>query len=138
MSSVKSLAVRFYELKCGHAPTGSYLNWFVHQDYNICWWSRGGAVQTREHSFRHCSRRKDQPKTLWKTVGKATVWKAGRCRHVQISELFSMVICDQAVMDFMLATDVRKFPPRRAEERGQEEGRQEERGQEESGQEMRE
>jgi len=30
---------------------------------------------------------------------------------VQISELFSMEICDKAVMDFLAATDVGKFPP---------------------------
>ena len=54
---------------------------------------------------------------------------------MQISELFSMEICDQAVMDFLAATDVGKFPPRQAEERGQEEREQEERGQEQSGQE---
>ena len=52
-------------------------------------------------------------------------WKAGRCRHVQISELFSMEKCDQAVMDFLAATDVGKFPPKQAEERGQEERGQE-------------
>jgi len=48
--------------------------------------------------------------------GKATGWKAGRCRHVQISELFSMEKCDQAVMDFLAATDVGKFPPKQTEE----------------------
>jgi hypothetical protein len=49
---------------------------------------------------------------LWKAVGKATGWKVGRCRHVQISELFSMDECDQAVMDFLAATEVGKFPPK--------------------------
>jgi len=44
-------------------------------------------------------------------VGKATGWKAGRCRKVQVSELFSMEICDKAVMDFLAAIDVGKFPP---------------------------
>ena len=28
MTSVKSLAARVYQLKCGHAPTGGYLNRF--------------------------------------------------------------------------------------------------------------
>jgi hypothetical protein len=28
--------------------------------------------------------------------------------------------CDQAVVDFLAATDVGKFPPKRVEERGQE------------------
>jgi hypothetical protein len=39
---------------------------------------------------------------------------------VQISELFSMKKCDQAVMDFLAATDMGKFPPKQMEERGQE------------------
>jgi hypothetical protein len=56
------------------------------------------TAQTREHLFRHCSRWKDQQKTLWKEVGKATGWRAGRCRHVQVSELLSMEKCDKAVM----------------------------------------
>jgi hypothetical protein len=54
-----------------------------------------------------------------------------------MSELFSMEICAQAVMDFLAATDVGKFPPRQAEERGQEERGKEKRGQEERGQEKR-
>jgi len=82
MTSVKPLAARFYRLKSRHAPTGAYLHRFGHRENDRCWWCRGGAVQTREHLFRHCSRWKDQPTTLWKTVGKATGWKAGRCRHV--------------------------------------------------------
>jgi hypothetical protein len=68
--------------------------------------------QTREHLFHHCSRWKDQQKTLWKTVGQATGWKAGRCWHVPISELFTIEECDQAVMDFLAATEVGKFPPK--------------------------
>jgi hypothetical protein len=51
-------------------------------------------------------------------VGKTTGWKAGRCRHVQVSELFSMGKWDQTVMDFLAATDVGKFPPKRVEEWG--------------------
>ena len=58
---------------------------------------------------------KDQQKTLWKEVRKATGWRAGRCRHVQVSELLSMEKCDKAVMDFLVTTNVGKFPPKRAE-----------------------
>jgi len=114
MTSVKSLATRFYRLKCGHAPTGVYLKRFGHREDDKCWWCGGGGrtAQTREHLFRHCSRWRDQQQALWKAVGKATGWKAGRCRHVQISELFSVEECDQAVMDFLAATEVGKFPPR--------------------------
>ena len=121
MTSVKPLAARFYRLKSGHAPTGPHLKRFRHREDDMCWWCGGRAVQTREHLFRHCSLWKDQQKALWKAVGKATGWNGGRCRHVQISELFSMEKCDQAVMDFLAATDVGKFPPKQAEEHGQEE-----------------
>jgi len=41
----------------------------------------------------------------------ATGWKAGRCRRAQVSELFSMEICDMTVMDILAAIDVGKFPP---------------------------
>jgi ribonuclease HI len=72
MTSVKPLDARFSRLKCGHAPTGAYLKRFGHREDDIGWCCREGAVQTREHLFRHCSRLKDQQTTLWKTVGKAT------------------------------------------------------------------
>jgi len=121
MNSVKSLAARFYRLKSGHAPVGTYLKRFGHRDDDKCWWCGGGGreaaqTQTREHLFRHCSRWKHQQKTLWKEVGKATGWRAGRCRHLQVSELLSMEKCDKAVMDFLAATEVGKFPPKRVEE----------------------
>jgi hypothetical protein len=106
MTHVKLLATRFYRLKCRHAPTGVYQKRFGHRENDKCWWwgGRGRTAQTREHLFRHWSRWRDQQQSLWKVVGKATGWKAGRCRHVQISELFSVEQCDQAVMDFLTAT----------------------------------
>jgi len=114
MNSVKPLAARFYRLKSGHAPVGTYLKWFGHRDDDKCWWCGGGCrtAPTREHLFRHCSRWKDQQKTLWKEVGKATELRAGRCQHVKVSELLSIEKCDQAVMDFLAATDVGEFPPK--------------------------
>ena len=63
--------------------------------------------QTREHLFRHCSRWNDQQNTLWKTVGQATGWNAGRCQHMQISELFTIEECDPAVTDILVACEVR-------------------------------
>jgi hypothetical protein len=111
MTSVKSLAARFYRLKCGHAPTGVYLKRFGYREDDKCWWCEGTAAQMREHHFRHCNRWRDQQTALWKAVGKVTGWKVGRCRHVQVSELFSMEECDQAVVNFLAATDVGKFPP---------------------------
>jgi hypothetical protein len=41
----------------------------------------------------------------------ATGGRAGRCQNVQIYELCSIAECDQAVMDFLVATEVGKFPP---------------------------
>jgi hypothetical protein len=66
----------------------------------------------REHLFCHCNKWEDEQRELWKAVGRDTGWKAGRCKHVKISELFFLEICDQAVMDFLEATGVRKFPHR--------------------------
>jgi len=114
MNGVEPVAARFYRWKSGHAPVGTYPKRFGHRDNDKCWWCGGGSrtAQTREHLFRHCSRWKDQQKKLWKEVGKATEWRAGRCRHVKVSELLSIEKCNQAVMDFLEATDVGKFPPK--------------------------
>jgi len=38
MTSMKSLATRFYRLKSRHAPTGVYLNRFGHREDDKCWW----------------------------------------------------------------------------------------------------
>jgi hypothetical protein len=54
--------------------------------------------------------------TLWKEVGKATGWRAGGCQHMQVSELLSMEMCNNAVMDFLISTDIGKFPPKFTEE----------------------
>ena len=111
MASAKSLATRFYQLKCGHAPTGAYLKRFGHLEDDKYWWCGEMVTQTREHLLRHCSRWKYQQQERWKKVGKVSGWKAGRCRRAQASELFSMEICDKAVMDFLAATNVEKFLP---------------------------
>jgi hypothetical protein len=112
MRSVKSLAARFCRLKSRHAPNGVYLKRFSHRDNNKWWWYGGTMAQMREHLFRHRSRWKDLKNTLWKTVGQATGWKARRCRHVQISEIFTIEECHQVVMDILAATEVGNFPPK--------------------------
>jgi hypothetical protein len=108
MTSVKSLGARFYRLQSGHAPTTVYLKQFGHRDDDKCWWDVGTVTQTqtREEHFLHGSRWRDQQTAGWKVVGNVTGWKAGTCRYVQISELFSIEECDQQVMDFLVATEV--------------------------------
>jgi len=39
-------------------------------------------------------------------------WKVSKCRNIQISELFSIEICGQAMMDFLAGTEIGKFPPK--------------------------
>jgi len=115
MNRVKHLAARFYPVKSGHGPVWTYLKRFGHRDDDKCWWCSGGGrtvAQTWEHLFRHCSRWKDHQTMLWKEVGNTTGWRVSRCRHVKVSELLSIQKCDQAVIDFLVATDVGKFPPK--------------------------
>jgi hypothetical protein len=94
---------------------GTYLKRFGHRHDNKYWWSCR-AAQTREHLFRYCSQWKNQQNVVSKEVRKATGWRAGRCLHVQVSELLSMQKCDKAEMAFLIATDIGKFLPRRVEE----------------------
>jgi len=111
MTSVRPLPTRFCLLKRGHEPTEAYLKQFGHQDDNKCGWRRGSVSQPWEHLFRHCIRWRDPQRALWEAVEKATGWKAGRCRHMQMSELFSIAECDQVLMNFLATTEIRKFPP---------------------------
>jgi hypothetical protein len=91
-----------------------HLNWFSHQDDNTCWWYGDGVttVHRWKHLFHQCRRWKDQQKKRWKAVRMAIDWRAGRYRHMQNSELFSMGKCDKAVLDFLVITADGKFPPR--------------------------
>jgi len=111
MTSIMSLASRFYQQQFGHALTGVYLTRFGHRHDHKCWWCGGTVSQTWEHLFRHGSWWRNHQKELWKAMGKATSWRVGRCRHVLISELLSIEECDQAVMDFLAATEVGNFHP---------------------------
>jgi len=56
--------------------------------------SEGRVAQERGNLICHCSKWKSQREDLWKAVGRETGCKAGRCKHVQISELFSLEKCD--------------------------------------------
>ena len=112
MTSMKLVAARIYRLMSGYAPTRVYLKRFGHRHDDKLWWCWGTVSQMWDHLFRHCSWWRDHQKELRKAVRKATGWKAGRCRHVQISELFCIDECDQVVMDFLGATEVRKFAPK--------------------------
>jgi hypothetical protein len=111
MSRVMPLAARVYCVMSGHAPTGVHLKLVGHRDDHKCWWCGGTVPQTRQHLFRHCCRLRVHQRKLWKAVRKVTGWRAGRCWYVQISELVSIEVCDQAVMDFLAASEGRKFPP---------------------------
>jgi hypothetical protein len=48
---------------------------------------------------------------FWKKVGKVTGWKVGCYRRAQVSLLFSLEICDMAVMNCLAAMAIGKFPP---------------------------
>ena len=67
--------------------------------------------QTWEHLVRNCCRLRDHQMEQLKSVGNVTGGRAGSCPNVQISDLFCIEDCDQAVMDIQPATEVRKFPP---------------------------
>jgi len=73
MKSKNSLAIRYYQLRCGHAPTATYLKRFRQLDDDQCWWC-GKAAQTREHLFRHYRQWKNEERELLKTVGRVTGW----------------------------------------------------------------
>jgi len=95
-----------------HAPTGVHLTQFGRWDdpqCRLCAWT---APQVREHLSRHVSPWRDQPKPLSKAVRMITGWNAARCRHLQVSGMFSTEECDDAVVHFLAATGDGEFLPK--------------------------
>jgi len=91
---MKSLASRYFQLKCEHASTATYLKRFGQRDDDQCWWCEK-AAETREHLFRHCRKWKSEQQELWKAAGRETGWKPERCRHVQMIDFIRFVNCSQ-------------------------------------------
>jgi len=103
--STKRLASRFYQLKTGHARTGEYLHWTKARQTAQCWWCPQ-PKQTREHLLKGCPRWRKQQKVLWKEVWEET----GRGRFWwKAHELFAEPRCSEAVLRFLMATDVGKI-----------------------------
>jgi hypothetical protein len=93
MTSVKSLATRFQNLKTGHAPKGVYLKCIRHREDDQGLWCGGTTAQTRENFVCHSSQWKEDQQE----VGKAMDWKVNSFQNIQISELYSVETCDQVV-----------------------------------------
>ena len=85
MTRVKSLATRFYRLKSGHAPVGTYVKRFGHREDDKCGWCGSRTLQMREHLFRYCSQWNDQQTELWKAVGNGKWADAGMCISLSFS-----------------------------------------------------
>ena len=60
----KRTALRFYQLKSGHALTGVFLKSTDNRTDDHWWWrdaeNINGTRQTRDHLFKHCYKWKDQ------------------------------------------------------------------------------
>jgi hypothetical protein len=66
--------------------------------------------QMRKNLSHHCRQWRDQQNALWKIVRKATGRKAGRCRQVPESELFTIEACNHAIVQIPASTDGGNIP----------------------------
>jgi len=101
-NSSKRIASRFYQVKTGHCLTGQYLNWTKNRPTPQCWWCRY-RTQTRDHLSKERPEWKPQQKILWAEVKKETGKGKDRCK---VRDLLADGRCSQAVLDFLLTTDV--------------------------------
>ena len=111
MTSQKSIAARFYQLKTGHAIIASYLRRIGKGDMK-CWWC-GHEYQTRDHLFKWCKGWKREQKRLWVDGQKGEHGYEGIekvLKKPKISLPMSLVFaeekCSQALLDFLSVTDV--------------------------------
>jgi len=112
MKSRKSIVVRFYQLKTGHALLGKYLMRIGKRRDMKCWWC-GHEYQTRDHLFKWCKRWKREQKRLWVDgqegedgyEGIEKVLKKPKI-SLSMSLVFAEEKCTRAVLDFLNLTDV--------------------------------
>jgi len=112
MGAKKTIAARFYQLKSGHALIAKYLLRIGKRRDMKCWWC-GHEYQTRDHLFKWCKRWKREQKRLWVDgqegeegyEGVEKVLKKPKI-SLPMSLVFAEEKCSQAVMDFLLCTDV--------------------------------
>jgi hypothetical protein len=112
MTSKKSIAARFYQLKTGHALLGKYLRRIGKRRDMKCWWC-GHEYQTRDHLFKWCKRWKREQKRLWDDgqegedgyEGVTKVMKKPKI-SLPMSLVFAEEKCSRALLDFLYHTDV--------------------------------
>ena len=128
----KELASRFFQLASGHAMITPFLKEnFGWVESDQCWWCDGGR-QSREHLFKECRTWKVQIKELWKKVGEVSGEaenRTGRDRprkggkgfglgtyagkvgpgNCPMGKLFSEPLFTDAVLEFLVKTDVGKI-----------------------------
>jgi len=112
MGARKTIAVRVYQLKSGHALIAKYLMRIGKRRDMKCWWC-GHEYQTRDHLFKWCKRWKQEQKRLWIDgqegedgyKGVEKVLKKPKI-SLPMSLVFAEEKCSQALMDFLFCTDV--------------------------------
>jgi len=112
MTSKKSIAARFYQLKTGHALMGKYLRRIGKRRDMKCWWC-GHEYQTRDHLFKWCRRWKREQKRLWDDGQEGedayeSVVKVMKKPKISLpmSLVFAEEKCSRALLDFLCHTDV--------------------------------
>lgn len=56
----RTMATRFFQLSLGKASIGPCLHRTGRRENDKCWWCNSGAVQTGDHLFKFCKRRKNE------------------------------------------------------------------------------
>jgi len=112
LGSKKLIAVRFYQLKTGHALMGKYLRQIRKRRDIKCWWY-GHEYQTRDHLFKWCKRWKQEQKQLWVDGQEGEEGYEGVekvVKKLKISLPMSLVFgeekCSRGLLDFLHHTDV--------------------------------
>jgi len=115
MAAKNTIAARFYQLKSGHALIAKYLLQIGKRSDMKCWWC-GHQYQTRDHLFKWCKRWKREQKKLWVDgqegedgyEGVEMVLKERKI-SLPMSLVFAEEKCSQALMDFLVHTDVSRI-----------------------------
>ena len=101
----KRLASRFFQLKMGHAITGTYLHRIRKQNNKNCWWC-SNRNQTIHHLLFDCTRWRDQRKEFLASLAKKGIARPLSTEDKAKTRLFNDKNASKAILAYLEATEI--------------------------------
>jgi hypothetical protein len=114
MKASKRLAMRYYELKIGHAVIGTHLKRINTIQDDRCWWCNQSEQRTIRHLFKFCPKWRREREVLSKKI-KKSLW-----HHHDMARMFEDTASMEHILNFLKSTEVGNRMKEKEREQGDE------------------